>query len=104
MRKPTMLSLNTELVNGDGDTTKPIETIADDKAIKLEAWLDVRTWRGVLGIVPFGGTEKIRILANESKALREGFSSTFYHARPTLDPTIIGQHFADIFTFLRLRK
>jgi len=37
MRKPTMLSLNTELVNGDGDTTKLIETIADDKAIKLEA-------------------------------------------------------------------
>ena len=43
-RKPTLLSLNTELDNGDGDTTELIETIADDRAIDLEAWLDARTW------------------------------------------------------------
>ena len=43
-RKPTMLSLNTEIANGDGDTTELIETIADDKAIDLSAWLDARTW------------------------------------------------------------
>ena len=83
MRKPTTLSLDSEIENEDGDTTELIETIADDRAINLEAYLDARTWRGVLGIAPFGGAEKIRILANESKALREGFSSTFYHARPT---------------------
>jgi hypothetical protein len=43
-RKPTMLSLNSEIDNGDGDTTELIETIADDKAIDLSAWLDARTW------------------------------------------------------------
>jgi len=43
-RKPIMLSLNTEITNGDGDTTELIETIADDKAIDLSAWLDARTW------------------------------------------------------------
>lgn len=43
-RKPRMLSLNSEIANGDGDTTELIETIADDKAIDLSAWLDARTW------------------------------------------------------------
>jgi len=43
-RKPTMLSLNSEIDNGDGDTTELIETIADDKAIDLSAWLDAKTW------------------------------------------------------------
>ena len=43
-RKPTILSLNTSIANGDGDTTELIETIADDKAIDLSAWLDARTW------------------------------------------------------------
>ena len=43
-RKPTMLSLNSEIDNGDGDSTELIETIADDKAIDLSAWLDAKTW------------------------------------------------------------
>ena len=43
-RKPIMLSLDTSITNGDGDTTELIETIADDKAIDLSAWLDARTW------------------------------------------------------------
>ena len=43
-RKPTIFSLNSEIVNGEGDTTELIETIADDKAIDLSAWLDARTW------------------------------------------------------------
>jgi len=43
-RKPTLLSLDTEIENGDGDTTELIETIADDRAIDLEAWLDARTF------------------------------------------------------------
>jgi len=43
-RKPTMLSLNSQIDNGDGDTTELIETIADDKAIDLSAWLDAKTW------------------------------------------------------------
>jgi len=43
-RKPTILSLNTAIDNGDGDSTDLVETVADDKAIDLEAWLDARTW------------------------------------------------------------
>ena len=41
----TILSLNSEIDDGDGNTTELIETIADDKAIDLEAWLDEATWR-----------------------------------------------------------
>ena len=44
MRKPTILSLNYEIEDGDGDRTELWQTIADDKAIDLEAWLDARTW------------------------------------------------------------
>ena len=43
-RQLTILSLNTELNNGDGDGIELIDTIADDKAIDLDAWLDARTW------------------------------------------------------------
>jgi len=35
------------------------------------------------GKISFGGVKKIRTLANESKALRGGFSSTVYHVQPT---------------------
>jgi hypothetical protein len=44
MRKPTILSLNGELTDGDGDTAELWQTLADDKAIDLEAWLDARRW------------------------------------------------------------
>jgi len=40
----TILSLNTEIGDGDGNTTELIDTVADDKAIDLEAWIDARTW------------------------------------------------------------
>ena len=43
-RQLTVLSLNTELNNGDGDGIELIDTVADDKAIDLDAWLDARTW------------------------------------------------------------
>jgi len=43
-RQLTILSLNTEIEDGDGNTTELIDTIADDKAIDLDAWLDARTW------------------------------------------------------------
>jgi len=43
-RKPIILSLDSKVANGDGDTTELIDTIADDKAIDLSAWLDARTW------------------------------------------------------------
>jgi DNA-directed RNA polymerase specialized sigma24 family protein len=44
MRKPTILSLNGELDNGDGDTVELWQTLADDKAIDVEAWLDAKRW------------------------------------------------------------
>jgi len=43
-RKPTILSLDREVDNGDGDTTKLINTVADDRAIDVSAWIDARTW------------------------------------------------------------
>jgi len=43
-RQLTILSLNTEIGDGDGNTTELIETLADDKAIDLDAWLEARTW------------------------------------------------------------
>ena len=44
MRKPTILSLNGELDNGDGDTVELWQTLADDKAIDVEAWQDAKRW------------------------------------------------------------
>jgi hypothetical protein len=43
-RQITILSLNFEIDDGDGNTTELIDTLADDKAIDLSAWLDARTW------------------------------------------------------------
>jgi hypothetical protein len=43
-RQLTILSLNTDIYDGNGNTTELIDTIADDKAIDLDAWLDARTW------------------------------------------------------------
>src|SRR4030042_1044985 len=44
MRKPTILSLNGELTDGDGDTAELWQTLADEKAIDLETWLDAKRW------------------------------------------------------------
>jgi hypothetical protein len=44
MRKPTILSLNGELSDGDGDTVELWQALADDRAIDLEAWLDAKRW------------------------------------------------------------
>jgi hypothetical protein len=40
----TILSLNTEIDDGDGNTTELIDTLANDKAIDLDAWLDAKTF------------------------------------------------------------
>jgi hypothetical protein len=42
-RQFTILSLNT-VTGSDGDSAELIDTVADDKAIDLEAWQDARTW------------------------------------------------------------
>ena len=44
MRKPTILSLSRETDNGDGDSVELWQTLADDKAIDLETWLDAKRW------------------------------------------------------------
>lgn len=46
MRKPTMLRLNGEVNNGngDGETAELWQTLADDKALDLEAWQDAKRW------------------------------------------------------------
>ncbi len=44
MRRPTILSLDRRAEDGDGNGMELIETVADDKAIDLDAWLDARTW------------------------------------------------------------
>ena len=43
-RQSNIGSLNTDIYDGDGNTTELIETIADDKAIDLEAWIDASVW------------------------------------------------------------
>jgi hypothetical protein len=40
----TILSLNNEIEDGEGNTTELIDTLASDKAIDLDAWLDARTF------------------------------------------------------------
>jgi hypothetical protein len=40
----TILSLNTEIDDGEGNATELIDTLASDKAIDLDAWLDARTF------------------------------------------------------------
>jgi len=43
-RNGKVMSLNTEIADGEGDSAELWETIADDRAIDLEAWVDARTW------------------------------------------------------------
>ena len=43
-RNGRIISLNTEMDDGEGNTIELIDTIADDNAIDLEAWVDARTW------------------------------------------------------------
>ena len=42
--RPTIISLNTEIDDGEGNITELSELIADDKAIDLDAWLDAKIW------------------------------------------------------------
>ncbi len=43
-RELSILSLNTDIDDGNGSSTELIETIADDKAIDLDAWVSASTW------------------------------------------------------------
>ena len=43
-RNSRVTSLNAETTDGDGDSTELIDTIADDSALDLEAWIDAKVW------------------------------------------------------------
>ena len=43
-RNGKVISLNTEVEDGEGDTVEVGETLADDTAIDLDAWTDARVW------------------------------------------------------------
>ena len=43
-RNGKIISLNTTIDDGEGDTIELIDTIADDSAIDLEAWVDAKNW------------------------------------------------------------
>ena len=43
-RQSNVSSLNTQIDNTDGDSIELIDTIADDKAIDLDAWMDASVW------------------------------------------------------------
>ncbi len=43
-RNGRLISLNTIIDDGEGNQIELIDTLADDKAIDLEAWLDRTTW------------------------------------------------------------
>jgi hypothetical protein len=44
MRKPNMLSLNDELEDTEGGSAELWQTLADDRALDLEAWQDAKRW------------------------------------------------------------
>jgi len=43
-RNGKVVSLDTVIDDGEGNTVALIDTLADDKAIDLDAWLDAKTW------------------------------------------------------------
>jgi hypothetical protein len=44
MRKPNMLSLNYKLEDTEGGSAELWQTLADDRALDLEAWQDAKRW------------------------------------------------------------
>jgi len=43
-RRQPQMSLNSHIDDGEGNSIELIDTIADDSAIDLDAWLDAKTW------------------------------------------------------------
>ena len=43
-RNTRIVSLNSMVTDGNGDSIELIETLADDKAIDLSDWIDAKTW------------------------------------------------------------
>jgi len=38
------VSLNSQIEDGEGNSIELIDTIADDSAVDVDAWLDAKTW------------------------------------------------------------
>ena len=43
-RNGKVISLNTDIGDADGYSIELMDTIADDRALNLESWVDARTW------------------------------------------------------------
>ena len=43
-RNGKLISLDSVIEDGEGNSVALIDTLADDKAIDLDAWLDAKTW------------------------------------------------------------
>jgi hypothetical protein len=43
-KRNSLISLNSEVDNGEGDSIELIDTLADDDAIDLAEWVDAKTW------------------------------------------------------------
>ena len=43
-RQPVVSSLSNEIDGGDGNAIELYQTIADDKSMDLEAWIDAKAW------------------------------------------------------------
>ena len=43
-RNGKVISLNTEIEDGEGSSIELMDTLADDRAIDLDAWVDARVW------------------------------------------------------------
>ena len=60
-RQPTIFSLNDTIEDDDGNSVELLETLANDQAIDLEAWVDARTWlRGCPRRLVKIGIKKVR--------------------------------------------
>jgi DNA-directed RNA polymerase specialized sigma24 family protein len=90
MREPTILSLNGESDNGDGDTVELWQTLADDKAIDVEAWIDAKRWllgcpkrlvqianKRCLGML-LNHRDQLYLLNHRQKELKKYQTSLFY--------------------------
>jgi len=77
MRKPNMLSLNDELEDTEGSRAELWQTLADDKALDLEAWQDARRW--LLGCP--GRLIKVAVKRANGEALSETERRYFNRSR-----------------------
>lgn len=79
-KRRQLISLNTVVAESDGDTVELIDTLADDKAIDLDQWLDEKTFLYALPVklvrlaykksqgYPLTNTERLYFYRHSKKA------------------------------------